>query len=41
LGYFDKLYTINPKPEYANYLSHIYKRLSDKKKAEYSKKLAK
>ncbi len=41
LGYFDKLYTINPKPEYANYLSHIYKRLSDKKKAEYYKKLAK
>ncbi len=40
LGYFDKLYSINPTPEYANYLSHIYKRLSDKKKAEYYKKLA-
>lgn len=40
LGYFKKLYSAHPKPEYANYLSHIYKRLSDKKKSEYYKKLA-
>lgn len=41
LKYFKELYSANPKAEYANYLSHIYNRLSDKKKAEYYKKLAK
>ncbi len=41
LGYFKKLYAANPSPEYANYLSHIYSRLSDKKKSEYYKKLSK
>jgi len=41
LKYFKKLYGVDSVPEYANYLSHIYNRLSDKKKAEYYKKIAK
>ncbi len=41
LKYFEKLYKIEPTPENANYLGHIYGRLSDKKKSEYYKKLAK
>ena len=40
LEYFKRLYQISPSPEYANYLSHIYNRLSDKKKSQYYRKLA-
>ena len=40
LTYFKKLYTLEPTTENANYLSHIYGRLSDKKKEAYYKKLA-
>ena len=40
LKYFTKLYSLQPIPENANYLSHIYGRLSDEKKSEYYKKLA-
>ena len=40
LKYFKVIYGIDPTPENANYLSHIYGRLSDKKKSEYYKKLA-
>ncbi len=40
LTYFKKLYTLEPTAENANYLSHIYGRLSDKKKEAYYKKLA-
>ncbi len=41
LTYFKKLYSIEPTAENANYLSHIYGRLSDKKKEAYYKGLAK
>ena len=41
LTYFKKLYSIEPTAENANYLSHIYGRLSDKKKEVYYKGLAK
>ena len=41
LTYFKKIYALEPTPKNANYLSHIYGRLSDKKKAAYYKKLAK
>ena len=41
LTYFKKLYTVQPTAENANYLSHIYGRLSDKKKEAYYKKLSK
>ncbi len=41
LKYFTNIYNLQPTPENANYLSHIYGRLSDKKKSEYYKKLAK
>ncbi len=40
LKYFSTLYKLVPEPATANYLSHIYNRLSDKKKAEYYGKLA-
>lgn len=40
LGYFKKLYSAHPNPDYANYLSHIYNRLSDDNKSDYYKKLA-
>ena len=33
--YFLKLYRINPKPEYANYLGNIYTRLGEEQKANY------
>jgi len=33
--YFIKLYRINPKPEYANYLGNIYTRLGEEQKANY------
>ncbi len=39
LGYFKTLYSVNPTKENANYLSHIYGSLSDKKKEAYYKKL--
>jgi len=40
LKYFRVLYKLVPEPATANYLSHIYNRLSDKEKAEYYGKLA-
>lgn len=40
LKYFKKLYKVDPVSANANYLSHIYKRLGDKKNAAYYKKLA-
>ena len=39
--YFLKLYKIDPKPEYAQYLGNIYTRYDDKKKADYYYKRAK
>jgi len=39
--YFLKLYKIDPKPEYANYLGNIYTRFDDKEKADYYYKRAK
>lgn len=33
--YFKRLYKLNPKPEYATYLGHIYKRMDKEQKAEY------
>ncbi len=41
LSYFKKIYALQPTPKNAQYLSHIYSRLSDKKKAAYYKKLSK
>ena len=41
LSYFKKIYAQEPTPENANYLGHIYGRLSDKKKEAYYKGLAK
>lgn len=38
--YFLKLYELQPDPNYATYLSNIFARLDDKKKAEYYKSLA-
>jgi tetratricopeptide (TPR) repeat protein len=38
--YFEKLYRLHPKPEYAGYLGKIYTRLEDEQKARYYKKLA-
>jgi tetratricopeptide (TPR) repeat protein len=35
LGYFNRLYKINPDPGYADYLSRIYTRMDDKQKASY------
>lgn len=32
--YFEKLYQLNPKSRYANYLGHIYKRMDKDRKAE-------
>ncbi|MGM0567578.1 MAG: tetratricopeptide repeat protein [Bacteroidota bacterium] len=32
--YFEKLYELEPKPRYANYLGHIYKRMDKDQKAE-------
>lgn len=40
LSYFKKIYTLQPTSKNAQYLSHIYGRLSDKKKAAYYKKLS-
>jgi len=33
--YFEKVYELDPKPKYAKYLGHIYKRLDKEQKAEY------
>jgi len=38
--FFLKLYKINPKPEYAEYLARIYTRYKDEKKAAYYEKRA-
>lgn len=35
LGYFTKLFTIDPQKKYAKYLGDIYNRLDDKSKAKY------
>ena len=40
LDYFSKSYELSPDPQVANYLSYIYNRLDDKKKAEYYRKLS-
>ncbi len=40
LNYFKKIYTLQPTSQNAKYLSHIYGRLGDKKKADYYMKLA-
>lgn len=34
-AYFERLYKLNPKPQYATYLGHIYKRDDKDQKAEY------
>lgn len=39
--YFLKLYKLDPKPEYADYLAKIYTRYDDKQKAAYYEKRAK
>lgn len=41
LGYFKKIYLVDPEPQYAKYLGDIYNRLDDKKKADYYYRLAK
>ncbi len=41
LDYFNHLYKLDPKPEYAQYLGNIYTRLDEKKTADYYYKLAK
>lgn len=35
LGYFERLYKINPAPDYANFLGNIYARFDDKKNADF------
>lgn len=40
LGFFDKLYSLDPDPKYAGYISNIYVRFDDKEKADYYRKLA-
>ncbi len=35
LGYFDRLYAIDPKPDYADYIGNIYTRFDDKEKAAF------
>jgi tetratricopeptide (TPR) repeat protein len=35
LGYFERLYAISPKPDFANYIGNIYARFDDKKNAEF------
>jgi len=41
LGYFDRLYAIDPKPDYANYIGNIYARFDDKKNADFYHKKGK
>lgn len=40
LGYYEKLYDLDPDPKYARYMSNIYVRFNDKEKAEYYRKKA-
>jgi tetratricopeptide (TPR) repeat protein len=40
LGYFKKLYALDPSPKTAKYLGNIYNRLDDKQKADYYYELA-
>jgi tetratricopeptide (TPR) repeat protein len=40
LGYYEKLYAINPKTEYAQYMSNIYVRFNDKEKADFYRRKA-
>jgi len=35
LGYYEKLWDMDPKPKYARYMSNIYVRFNDKEKADY------
>ena len=35
LGYFERLYKINPAPDYANFMGNIYARFDDKKNADF------
>lgn len=41
LGYFKKLYLLDPTQQYAKYLGDIYNRLDDRKKADYYYRIAK
>lgn len=41
LGYFKKLYLLDPTPQYAKYMGDIYNRLDDKKKADYYYRISK
>jgi tetratricopeptide (TPR) repeat protein len=41
LGYFDRLYAIDPKPDYADYIGNIYARFDDKKNADFYHKKGK
>ncbi len=40
IGYYNRLYKINPDPVYADYLSRIYTRMDDEQKAEFYRKKA-
>ena len=40
LGYYEKLWDLDPKPKYARYMSNIYARFNDKEKADYYRKKA-
>lgn len=40
LNYYEKLYSLEPKPRYARYMSNIYIRFNDKEKADYYRKKA-
>ncbi len=40
LGFYEKLYSIDPKSEYASYMSNIYVRFNDKEKADYYRRKA-
>ncbi len=40
LADFEKLYNLDPKPEYARFLSNIYVRFNDKEKSEFYRKLS-
>ncbi len=40
LGYFQKLYKLDPKPRYAQFLSNIYLRFDNKEKSDYYRRKA-
>lgn len=40
LGYFNRLYKVNPAPEYADFLSRIYTRMEDEERAAYYRRRA-